>query len=101
MGLLIGLALLVVVGGIVLMGSSGMAAIGLTAAESSGRKKASENEDAILDEAFDGSPTVSYDTRVYNHLKAPETIRGAMARGYKLVHDDGGNLTFARDINPA
>lgn len=93
MGLVVAVVLLLVVGA----GVAGWLAVSLAAAESKGRAKAADNADEILDATFDGSATVTYDSRVYNHLNAATVVRGGIARGYTLAHDAGGDLTFTKD----
>lgn len=54
------------------------------------QKKAEANADALLDEMFDGRPTVSVQLHVKS-LKYATVVEGATARGYRVL--DGSALT--------
>lgn len=60
------------------------------------RASAEGRSGEILDGVFDGSQVVSYATRPADALRAPAVIAGAVERGYTLVHDDNGTLTFQK-----
>lgn len=62
------------------------------------REAAAARKDAILNPLFsDSAPdVVSYKTQPADTLRAPLVIEGALQRGYRLVHDDSGTLTFQR-----
>lgn len=98
MEFLIGMLVLAVVGFFVLMALGGVAAVGMAAAEGSGRAKAESSKGDTIDRLFgdDADDVLTYDTRPYNALKPSSVIPGAALRGYKLLHDDGGVLTFQR-----
>ena len=50
-----------------------------------GQKKSESNATQILDDAFDGSPDVTFKINMQT-LKYENVILGAKERGYKLVH---------------
>ena len=50
-----------------------------------GQRKAEQNAEAILDEAFDGSPMVTFKINMQS-VKYETVIVGANARGYTLSH---------------
>lgn len=50
-----------------------------------GQKKSEANSEQILDEAFDGSPDVTFKINMQS-VKYETVILGAKKRGYKLVH---------------
>lgn len=88
------LVVLVLIG---LFALPGLAAIGLVTAESEGRARAEVSEDQILDGLFaTDEQTVTYDTRVYDHLRPAAVVAGAKARGWSLAHDDSGVLLLER-----
>lgn len=71
---------------------------GMAAADNDNRKRdeAERNPDPQLDDVFDGASVVHYDSKRSGQLRAPVVIAGAIARGYDLIHDDDGTLTFKR-----
>lgn len=58
------------------------------------RALAEGNAQEILDGAFDGSPTVTYDTRPPDSVSAKTAMAGAVERGYTFVREDEGVLVF-------
>lgn len=50
-----------------------------------GQKKSEANSEEILDNAFDGSPQVTFKINMQS-VKYETAIAGATSRGYKLVH---------------
>ena len=52
------------------------------------QKKAEDNAPALLDEAFDGRPNVTFEVHART-LKYDTVVLGAKARGYTLAHQAG------------
>lgn len=99
MELLILLIAVVVVGGAVMAVIAGLGGFALVSAESRSRQKAERDAPAILDRVFDGSPVVTYNTRPAASLAASRVVGDGVRRGYKLIHDDDGILTLARETD--
>ena len=70
---------------LVLIGGFGWFMLGGVALINKGQEKAEANAEQILDEAFDGSPNVTFKINMQS-VKYETVIVGAKARGYKLLH---------------
>ena len=70
---------------LVLIAGFGWLMLGGVALVNKGQKKAEANSKQILDEAFDGSPNVTFKIHMQS-VKYETVIIGAKARGYKLMH---------------
>lgn len=98
MEFLIGLVVLGILGFFVLSIAGGAVGLGLAVAEPGKREKAEEGKGETLRKLFgdDAPDVVTYGTQPFNALRPPVVIAGAVERGYQLVHDDNGTLTFQR-----
>lgn len=74
--------LLLLVGGLALFGFFGFGVLGLVGRN---QKKAEQNAEQILDDAFDGRPDVTFTINMQT-LKYDTVVLGAKQRGYKLTH---------------
>lgn len=97
MELLIGIAVVAVIGFVVFGVLVGGAAGAAVAAEDKGRAKATQGADETLDRLFaTAEPTATYDSRPFNAIPQTTVIKGAIARGWELVNNERGLLLFKR-----
>ena len=54
-------------------------------------KKDEAHAEELLDEIFDGSPTVIHSPQT-SHLRFETLVRGASDRGYELTHSEGHEI---------
>ncbi|RKT33677.1 hypothetical protein DEU34_2281 [Microbacterium sp. AG1240] len=75
---------------VIFLGLAALAVFGLIGffvlgSTSRARRKAEESADTLLDEAFDGRPSVTYKVNMTT-MKYETIVSGAEARGYRLEH---------------
>ena len=99
MEILIGLLIVGIVGVVALWAIAGTIAVGSWAKDTDTRDAAAGRADETLDGIFgsDAGEVVTYATQPADTLRPPAVIAGAAERGYKLLHDDKGTLTFGRN----
>lgn len=77
--------LLVIVLGLAALAIFGLIGFVLLGSTSHAQRKAEESEDTLLDETFDGRPSVTYKVNM-STMKYETIVSGAEARGYRLAH---------------
>lgn len=77
--------LLVIVVGLAALAALGLIGFVVLSSTSRAQRKAEQSAESLLDEAFDGRPSVTYKVNMTT-MKYETVISGAEARGYRLAH---------------